>query len=116
MRAELTTTSSRSGGGRSRGSSGQHQDAAGSPAGRVAGLLDSIDMQLLARAAFQCGAHARALLYFESHVRAKEQGTLNPVAFSSTTYEDEDVSFFQVCTSTIAHVQRISSSVGGNCP
>ena len=54
-------------------------------------------MELLARAAFQCGAHARALLYFESHVRAKEKGTLNPVALTSTTYEDDDVSFFQVC-------------------
>ena len=53
-------------------------------------------MELLAAAASQCGAHARALLYFESHVRAKEQGTLNPVALSSTTYADDDVSFFQV--------------------
>ena len=68
----------------------------GSPAERVAGLLDSIDMELLAAAASQCGAHARALLYFESHVRAKEQGTLNPVALSSSTYADDDVSFFQV--------------------
>ena len=68
----------------------------GGPAERVAGLLDSIDMELLAAAASQCGAHARALLYFESHVRAKEQGTLNPVALSSTTYADDDVSFFQV--------------------
>ena len=58
-------------------------------------LLDSIDMELLARAASQCGAHARALLYFESHVRAKAQGTLNPTALSSTTFEDDDVSFFQ---------------------
>lgn len=74
------------------------------PAKRVSGLLDSIDMELLARAAFQCGAHARALLYFESHVRGKEKGTLNPVALTSTTYEDDDVSFFQVkCVGVVLH-------------
>lgn len=79
----------------SRGRPSAAQQDIDSTAKRISGLLDSIDMELLARAAFQCGAHARALLYFESYVRAKEQGTLNPVALSSTTYEDGDVFFFQ---------------------
>jgi hypothetical protein len=65
-------------------------------------------MELLARAASQCGAHARALLYFESHVRAKAQGTLNPTALSSTTFEDDDVSFFQ------AHL-RLCTASGLSC-
>jgi hypothetical protein len=90
--ADLTSTSSKSG--RKRGSAGAAQDA-DSPAARVGRLLNGIDMELLARAASQCGAHARALLYFESHVRAKAQGTLNPTALSSTIFEDDDVSFFQ---------------------
>jgi hypothetical protein len=68
----------------------------GEPGKKVAMLLESIPVELLARAAFQCGAHARALLYFETHVRAKEKGALNPVALSSATYSDDDVSFFQV--------------------
>lgn len=94
MAADLTSTSSKSG--RRRGSAGVAQDA-DSPAARVGRLLDGIDMELLARAASQCGAHARALLYFESHVRAKARGTLNPTALASTTFEDDDVSFFQAC-------------------
>ena len=89
--AEMTSISGKS----SRGRPSAAQQDIDSTAKRVSGLLDSIDMELLARAAFQCGAHARALLYFESYVRAKEQGTLNPVALSSTTYEDGDVFFFQ---------------------
>jgi hypothetical protein len=65
-------------------------------AGRhVAALLGAIPDELLARAAFACGAHARALLYFETHVRAKTGGTLNPVAARCATYSDGDVSFFQ---------------------
>lgn len=66
------------------------------PGKRVSTLLEGIPVELLARAAFQCGAHARALLYFETHVRAKERGALNPAALSSASYSDEDVSFFQV--------------------
>ena len=66
------------------------------PSKRVALLLDSIPVELLARAAFQCGAHARALLYFETHVRAKDNGALNPAALRSASYSDEEVSFFQV--------------------
>ncbi|BDA43155.1 Serine/threonine-protein kinase ATR at C-terminar half [Coccomyxa sp. Obi] len=65
------------------------------PSKRVALLLESIQVELQARAAFQCGAHARALLYFETHVRTKENGALNPAALRSASYNDEDVSFFQ---------------------
>ena len=110
--AELTSTSSRG----SRGKPSAAQQGADSPARRVSGLLDSVDMELLARAAFQCGAHARALLYFESHVRAKEKGTLNPVALTSTTYEDDDVSFFQVGdAAVVVSSEALNSSTACAC-
>jgi hypothetical protein len=47
-------------------------------------------------AASDCGAHARALQYFEAHVRSRHGGTLNPVALRNATYSDDDVSFLQV--------------------
>ena len=46
-------------------------------------------------AASDCGAHARALQYFEAHVRARYGGTLNPVALRNASYGDDDVSFLQ---------------------
>lgn len=79
------------------------------PSKRVALLLESIPVELQARAAFQCGAHARALLYFETHVRAKESGALNPAALRSASYCDEDVSFFQVTD----RMRSCSVPVGG---
>ncbi|KAK9914842.1 hypothetical protein WJX75_001188 [Coccomyxa subellipsoidea] len=87
-------------GGSSVGARSRSLDTGGSaelslPSKRVALLLDSIPVELLARAAFQCGAHARALLYFETHVRAKDNGALNPAALRSASYSDEEVSFFQ---------------------
>jgi hypothetical protein len=50
---------------------------------------------LLAQAAADCGAHARALLYFEAHVRAAHGGGYNPAAHKSTVYSDDDVSYLQ---------------------
>ena len=48
----------------------------------VKALLDSVPRELLARAALRCGAPARALLYFEDHLRAAKnvinQASLNP--------------------------------------
>lgn len=60
-------------------------------------LLQMTPLDLLARAAAKCGAHARALQYFESHVRTLRKGGRNPAAQTSATYTDEDVSFLQVC-------------------
>ena len=91
----------------------------GEPGRHVAELLKAIPDELLARAAFACGAHARALLYFETHVRAKERGTLNPVAARSATYSDGDVSFFQVGLSSIGIVleaaENYRPAVTGSC-
>jgi hypothetical protein len=40
----------------------------------------------------RCGAHARALQYYESHVRAERKGGLNPAAArTSVEYKDEQV-------------------------
>ena len=47
--------------------------------------------------ALQCGAHARSLQYFETHVRAVHGGALNPAAYRSATYDDAEVSYLQVC-------------------
>ncbi len=48
-----------------------------------------------AQAASQCGAHARALQYFETHVRAARNGGINPAALHSAQYSDAEVSFLQ---------------------
>lgn len=50
------------------------------------------------QAASQCGAHARALQYFETHVRAAHGGGgLNPAALhTSTQFTDAQVTFLQV--------------------
>lgn len=63
-------------------------------AAAVANLLDAIPKKLLATAAFRCGAHARALQYFETHVRAERGGGLNPAAHADTAgdYSHDEVS------------------------
>ena len=38
----------------------------------LSGLLDAVPRELLARAALRCGAPARALLYFEDHLRSNK--------------------------------------------
>ena len=62
----------------------------------VVELINSIPLDLLAQAAVQCGAHARALQYYEVYVREKQGGGLNPAARRSATYTDEEVTFLQV--------------------
>ncbi|KAJ0966927.1 hypothetical protein J5N97_023844 [Dioscorea zingiberensis] len=59
----------------------------------VSGLLSAIPKVTLAKASFRCQAHARALMYFESHVREKS-GSFNPAAENSGIFADEDISFF----------------------
>ncbi|MCO5595170.1 hypothetical protein L7F22_049209 [Adiantum nelumboides] len=58
----------------------------------VSQLLEAIPKTALAAASFRCHAYARALLYFEAHIRNK-LGALNPAAERSGIFEDEDVSF-----------------------
>jgi serine/threonine-protein kinase ATR len=58
----------------------------------VSKLLAAIPKQSLAGASYRCQAYARALLYFESHVREKS-GALNPAAEKSGTFTDNDVTF-----------------------
>lgn len=58
----------------------------------VLDLLAAIPKLTLSRTSFRCQAHARALLYFESHVREKS-GSFNPAGEMSGIFEDEDVSF-----------------------
>ena len=52
--------------------------------------------ELLATAAHACGAHARALLHYETHVRAARGGGLNASALRNATYSDAEVLFLQV--------------------
>ena len=79
---------------------GSSSSNAASTAQAVHQLLSSIPQDLLAQAAAQCGAHARALLHYETHLRSKEGGGLNPVAHKNIYYSDDEVSFLQVqcCT------------------
>ncbi|ONK66743.1 uncharacterized protein A4U43_C06F11490 [Asparagus officinalis] len=58
----------------------------------VSELLSAIPKVTLAKASFRCHAHARALMYFESHVR-ETSGSSNPAAESSGIFADEDISF-----------------------
>ncbi|CAO2815672.1 unnamed protein product [Amaranthus hypochondriacus] len=58
----------------------------------VSELLDAIPRVTLARASFRCQAYARALMYFESHVRGKS-GSFNPAGEMNGNFEDEDISF-----------------------
>lgn len=62
----------------------------------ISDLVDGIPLDLLAQAAFHCGAHARALQYYESYVRTERGGALNPAARRSATYDDAEVTFLQV--------------------
>lgn len=56
----------------------------------VGELLEAIPKQVLAGASFRCQAYARALMYFELHVRATS-GALNPAAHVSGTINEENV-------------------------
>ncbi|XP_024312541.1 serine/threonine-protein kinase ATR [Brachypodium distachyon] len=58
----------------------------------VAELLAAIPKVTLAKTSFRCQAYARALTYFESHVREKS-GSSNPAAECSGTFSDDDISF-----------------------
>ncbi|KAL6873568.1 hypothetical protein ACP4OV_013650 [Aristida adscensionis] len=58
----------------------------------VAELLAAIPKVTLARASLRCQAQARALMYFESHVREKS-GSSNPAAECSGNFSDDDISF-----------------------
>lgn len=58
----------------------------------VSELLAAIPKVTLAKSSFRCRAYARALMYFESHVRDKS-GSFNPAAETSGVFEDEDVSY-----------------------
>lgn len=63
---------------------------------RLARLLTDVPYDVLASAAFHVGAHARALQYFESHVRKQFGGGLNPSAETSVQYDNRSVAFLQV--------------------
>ena len=67
---------------------------------RLEELLGSIPLDLLAQAAAHCGAHARALQYYEGFARAAYKGGLNPSAASAVTYDSEAVTFLQASLPT----------------
>ncbi|KAK8456228.1 hypothetical protein SEVIR_4G295900v4 [Setaria viridis] len=72
--------------------SGYEQDQMLVQCSYVAGLLAAIPKVTLARASLRCQAHARALMYFESHVQ-ENSGSSNPAAQCSGTFSDDDISF-----------------------
>ncbi|TVU07548.1 hypothetical protein EJB05_40909, partial [Eragrostis curvula] len=72
--------------------SGYGQDQMLVQCSNVAELLAAIPKVTLARASLRCQAHARALMYFESHVREKS-GSSNPAAECSGSFLDDDISF-----------------------
>ncbi|KAK9807336.1 hypothetical protein WJX73_002849 [Symbiochloris irregularis] len=62
---------------------------------RVAKLVAAIPGDLLAHAAHTCGAHARALQYYEQHVRESKGNTLNSMVHAAPAFTDGEVSFMQ---------------------
>ena len=81
----------------------------------ISDLVDGIPLDLLAHAAFRCGAHARALQYYESYVRTKRGGALNPAAKKSATYDDAEVTFLQVSLRFIGAYTFWDSSIMLKC-
>ena len=65
---------------------------------QITDLLSSISVDLLSQAAYRCNAHARALQYYESHVRKKRKGAYNPAALKNAEYADDEITFLQVKT------------------
>lgn len=63
---------------------------------RVAKLVAAIPGDLLAHAAHTCGAHARALQYYEQHLRGSKGNTLNSMVHAAPAFTDAEVSFLQV--------------------
>ena len=89
----------------------------------LASLLDAVPRKLLARAALRCGAPARALLYFEEHIRA-EKNVMNQAALRNGDPEgggldDEEASFLAATHRGLAEpdaleaVARLRSRCGG---
>lgn len=74
---------------------------------RVQVLLAGISSEALAQTAYRCGAHARALQYFETHLRSRGKRTgRNPAAYQVDIFDDVEVSFLQVRPNT-AHLCTI---------
>ena len=86
---------------------------AASTAQAVHELLASIPQDLLAQAAAQCGAHARALMHYETHLRSTQGGGLTPVAHKNTYYSDDEVSFLQVLHLTSARHSLLLHGTSG---
>jgi len=59
---------------------------------RLQQMLESIPKIKLSAAATKCGAHARALLYYEAHLKGERGGAANNAAATSASFEDENVS------------------------
>lgn len=61
---------------------------------RVQSMLSMIPKDTMAKAAASCGAHARALLYYEAHVRVIHGGGANLTAhLMSPSFSDSEVTF-----------------------
>jgi serine/threonine-protein kinase ATR len=56
-------------------------------------MIEDIPRIRLAMAASKCGAHARALLYYETHLRLSGGKGANIAAASSTKFSDDEVTF-----------------------
>eukprot|EP00775_Hariotina_reticulata_P013107 gene13107-13235_t len=61
----------------------------------VSSLVTGVPLQTMAQAALRCGAYARALQYYERHVRQVHGGGLNPAAYHGgcSSYTYDEVSF-----------------------
>jgi len=81
----------------------------------VSDFLARIPKQQLAQAASRCGAHARALQYYESYVRGVQGGGLNPAAFKADVlYKSSQVGRWGCgCGVRVRVIVRVRVRAGG---
>eukprot|EP00879_Flechtneria_rotunda_P008531 GHRR01008938.1.p1 GENE.GHRR01008938.1~~GHRR01008938.1.p1 ORF type:complete len:1480 (+),score=620.50 GHRR01008938.1:516-4442(+) len=93
--AEAATTRQTIGAGNRSGLTSSPEPQLSVFAANVQQLVSAIPIQTMAQAALRCGSYARALQYFETHVRDVHGGGLNPAAFNGgcSSYSYDEVSF-----------------------
>ena len=69
----------------------------------------------LAEAAYQCGAHARALQFYELHLREAKGNALNSMALPQPAFADGEVSFLQARTQACRAQRWAYARLGKGC-
>lgn len=87
--------------------------AQGTPEGLVRWVLDAVPHELRARASFAGGAHVRAQLYYETHLReanGNDGAGLNPASARPGRFSAEDAAFFHSICSRVGDPDGLASA------